>query len=159
MTLDELVPRLGLPLATLAYGVVSGFVPVVNAEIFLVAVSALAPPERLPLVVIMATLGQMVAKALLYLAGRGIVRLPLGRYRDSLEETSRRLERWGHRDLLVLVSSTTGFPPFYATTLVAGALRFPFARFLVAGAVGRIVRFSLVVAVPAVGRWLLGDGT
>lgn len=156
MTFAELVPRLGLLTATFVYCIASGLIPIVNAEVFLVAVAVTAPSSSAAGLVVMATLGQMVAKVILYLAGRGVLRLPLGRRRAALEAVRERFERWRSRDLLVAVSATTGFPPFYAATLVAGALRYSLPRFVVIGSLGRLVRFSLVVAVPQVGRWLAG---
>jgi membrane protein YqaA with SNARE-associated domain len=158
MNPDALVASSGLPLATFAYCVVAGLVPVVNAEIFLVAVAAMASRATLPWIVVMAALGQMVAKVALYLAGRGVVRLPVRRAAASLEAVRARVERWRSRDLLVLVSAVTGVPPFYAMSLLAGSLRFPLARFVALGLAGRLLRFAAIVELPAVGRWIVGSG-
>ena len=54
------------------------------------------------------------------------------------------------------LSSAVGLPPFFATAILAGTLKFPFPRFLVAGFLGRLLRFGLIVAVPALGRWVVG---
>ena len=48
---------------------------------------------------------------------------------------------------IVLTSSVVGIPPFYVTTMVAGALRMSFARWLIAGSIGRLVRFGAIVLV------------
>ncbi len=156
MSADDLVVRLGYPLATFVYCIVSGFVPVVNAELFLVGIAALAPREALPAVALLAAAGQMVAKCGMYLGGLGGARLPKGKRRETLERWHARVERWRSKDLLVLVSAAVGLPPFFVTSILAGTLRLPFARFLAMGFLGRLIRFGVVLAVPAVGRWLVG---
>src|SRR5512133_2425602 len=105
MSVEELVARVGLPLATFLYCIASGFIPVVNAEIFLVGAAALAPRSSLPLVVLVAAAGQMVAKTGMYLGGRGVVRLPSEKRKADLEALRAKVERWKSRDLLVLVSA------------------------------------------------------
>lgn len=154
--MDELVVRLGLPLATFLFCAASGVIPVLNAEVFLVGVAAVAPSSTLPLLALLAALGQMVAKSAMYLGGRGVVRLPKGKRKQDLEAVRARVERWRSKDLLVFVSAGVGLPPFFAISILAGTLRFPFARFLVAGFLGRLLRFSLALAVPPLGRWLVG---
>ncbi len=156
MSGEALLAELGVPLATFVYCIASGFIPVVNAELFLVGVAAVAPREGLVVVATLAAAGQMVAKSAMYLGGRGVMRLPSGKRKADLEAVRARVERWRSKDLLVLVSAVIGLPPFFATSIIAGTLRFPFARFLLAGFLGRLLRFGAVVAVPAVGRWILG---
>ena len=159
LTSGDLVVRLGVPLATFVYCVASGFIPVVNAELFLVAVAATSPHAALPAVAVLAAAGQMVAKSGMYLGGRGVVRLPKGKRKEDLEAIRARVERWRSKDLLVFVSASLGLPPFFATSILAGTLGFAFPRFLVAGFLGRLLRFGLVVAVPAIGRRVVGGGT
>ena len=48
---------------------------------------------------------------------------------------------------IVLTSSIVGVPPFYVTTVLAGALRMSFARWLIVGSMGRLVRFGAIVLV------------
>ncbi len=155
MSPEALVVRLGFPLATFVYCVASGFVPLLNAEVFLVGIAAIAPRESLPAVAALAALGPMVAKAGMYLGGRGVVRLPRGKRHEEIAGWQARVERWRSKDLLVLVSASVGLPPLFVMAVLAGTLKFPFARFLAAGFVGRLARFSVVVAVPAVGRWIV----
>ncbi len=155
MSPDALVAGLGYPLATFVYCVASGFIPVVNAELFLVGVAALAPREVLPAVAALAAAGQMVAKCGMYLGGRGVVALPKGKRHEDVARWQARAERWRSKDLLVLVSASVGLPPFFVTSILAGSLRLPFGRFLVAGYLGRLLRFGVIVAVPAVGSWLV----
>jgi membrane protein YqaA with SNARE-associated domain len=49
---------------------------------------------------------------------------------------------WVNAEFVVLMSSVVGFPPFIMTSLLAGAVRMNLARFLIAGAIGRLVRFG-----------------
>jgi membrane protein YqaA with SNARE-associated domain len=154
---DEIVTRLGIPLATFVWCMTSGLMPIVNAEIFLVGVAALTPSSRLWVIVATATAGQMIAKSLMYLVGSGVVRLPFRRERRlDLEAARERVARWKNKDLLVFVSAALGLPPFYLISILAGTLKLPFARFFAFGLAGRVVRFSLIVAVPPVGRWIAG---
>jgi membrane protein YqaA with SNARE-associated domain len=158
VTVDDLVVRLGLPLATFLYCVASGLVPILNAEIFLVGVAAISPDKSVAAVAILGALGQMIAKSGMYLGGRGMLKLPLGKRRADLDAVQARIERWRSKDLLVFVSASVGLPPFFAVSIFAGTLRFPFVRFMLAGFLGRLLRFGLVVAVPAIGRRFVGGG-
>ena len=153
---DEVILRLGIPLATFVWCMTSGVMPLVNAEIFLLGVAAVTPSSRLWEIVALATAGQMIAKTFMYLVGRGVFRLPLGKARLDLEAARERVARWRSKDLLVFVSAALGLPPFYFTSIVAGTLRFPFGRFFGFGLAGRMVRFSVLVAVPSRGRWVAG---
>ena len=63
--------------ATLAAAFLSGFLPLVNIEAYLLGAAALLPGAPPLVVVVPAALGQMAAKAVLFLGGRGLVRLPL----------------------------------------------------------------------------------
>jgi membrane protein YqaA with SNARE-associated domain len=64
-----------------------------------------------------------------------------------------RLERWRGRltrrrsspVAIVFLSSAVGFPPFFAITALAGALKLNFAGFLAAGTGGRLIRFAALV--------------
>ncbi len=146
----ELTMVLGLSGGSLALGLVSGLVPVINIEVYLLAVAALAPLDALLPAVVLTTLGQMLAKWLLYVAGSGAAspRL-LGNRAACLGPMKRRLERAPTAaTAVVLASAVTGLPPFYLISVAAGSLRFPLARFLLVGGSGRLLRFAAVVAVP-----------
>jgi membrane protein YqaA with SNARE-associated domain len=96
-----------------------------------------------------AALGQMTAKSLLYLAGRGLLRLPFQRTSDRIRKATARLAgAEGGAMTLVLVSALTGIPPFYGMSLAAGVLRLRFGRFLCVGCGGRFLRFAAVFALP-----------
>jgi membrane protein YqaA with SNARE-associated domain len=139
----------GLHLGTFAYCAMSGFVPFMNTEIFLLYVGSTASPADLPGLVVVSALGQMSTKSLLYCAGRGALKLPGGRYRDRIDALRARLSGGGRRvDALTFVSALTGLPSFYAISIVAGALRWPFVSFVLHGTAGRLLRFWAVLFLP-----------
>jgi len=151
---SDLVAILGLYGGTFAVSLIAGLVPLVNAEVFLFGLVRLAVDRssQLPMIVIAAAVGQMVAKIGLYHAGRGMLELPSGRsksrYRVKLELVRQKLESWKAKPYLVYgVSSVTGLPPFYLTVLAAGAMKIRFNAFLVIGLAGRLLRFAFLVAV------------
>ena len=131
-------------------GVVSGLVPVLSTEAFLLALAVVAPPGTLVPAMLLTTLGQLLAKLLLYLAGRGSSSLPLvERSRGRLAALRARLEkRRAGVAAVVFTSATLGFPPFYLVSVAAGSLRWPLARFLLVGGSGRLLRFAAIAAVP-----------
>lgn len=135
---------------TFLVSVASGFVPLVNVEAYLLLASATVGSREavLPLALV-AALGQMVAKVVIYLGGRGILRLPLGRYAERIERAKVRAERWeGSTGTLVLVSASVGLPPFYVITALMGMIRYNLTMFILLGLVGRFARFALVAAFP-----------
>ncbi|MDQ3698002.1 MAG: VTT domain-containing protein [Gemmatimonadota bacterium] len=133
-------------LATFAWCVASAVVPVINSELYLLAVAAAVPRALAVPLIVAATLGQMVGKSLMYFAGRGVLRLPGGRMKRIVGEVDRRYQ--GHAGLgagIILLSASLGFPPFYIVAVACGLVRVPFARFLLLGAIGRFARFAAVV--------------
>lgn len=136
-------------LATLLVAAVAGLVPVVNLEVYLIGVAALAPSSSpLPLAVA-AALGQMAAKSLLYLAGGRVLRLPLGRARPRAEDLRSRYASSRAGGLpVILASALFGVPPFYAVSVLAGAVRWRFSRFLTVGFLGRLARFGALLLLP-----------
>jgi len=125
-------------------GLVGGLVPLVNIEVYLAGVAVLSKSEAGP-VVLLTTIGHMLAKSVLYLSGRGVLRLPLGRGQAAIDRAVAALHRHPRRaDALVIVSAVTGLPPFYGTSIAAGLFQMPFLRFLIPATLGRLVRFALV---------------
>jgi membrane protein YqaA with SNARE-associated domain len=150
----DLVAMFGLYGGTFAVAILTGLVPVVNAEVFLVGLVRLAVDRssQLPAIVIAAAVGQMIAKIGLYHAGRGMLELPRGRHKDrhreKLATVRKKLDSWKAKPYLVYgVSSVTGLPPFYLTVLAAGAMKIRFNAFLAIGLAGRLLRFAVLVAI------------
>ncbi len=139
--------------ATLAAAFLSGFLPLVNIEAYLVGAAALLPGAPPLVVVLPAALGQMAAKGFLFLGGRGLVSLP-SRVRDRALAASARL---GTRrpPALVFTSALTGLPPFYVVSVAAGMLGFRPGPFLLAGLAGRLLRFGAVFALPGLLAWVI----
>jgi membrane protein YqaA with SNARE-associated domain len=146
----DLASVLGLLGGSVAVGAVSGLVPLLNTEAYLLGVAALAPRETLLPVVVLTTIGQMASKSLLYLAGSGAMSARLlGRRASGLDTMCSRLaQARAGLAAVVFASATTGLPPFYLVSVAAGSLRFSLARFLVVGGGGRLIRFGAIVALP-----------
>jgi membrane protein YqaA with SNARE-associated domain len=122
----------------------SAVFPWVNAEFVVLSfTTAASSPAAVALLIVVAAAGQMTGKLVLYSAGQQSWRLRSPGF-------ARQLERWQsrctanprHADRVVLMSSVVGFPPFIMSSLLAGAVRMNLARFLIAGAIGRLVRFG-----------------
>jgi membrane protein YqaA with SNARE-associated domain len=136
-----------IPLALLV-GLVGGFLPVVNVELFLLAATAAAgSPDRVALVLAAAT-GQMLAEATWYAAGTGALALPFPAARRRLATLKAASQRHHQVGNAVLVSSATlGLPPFALIGVWSGMVRVSLATFLTVGLAGRFVRFSAVVLI------------
>ena len=142
--IDSIEASVGIYLATLIISVLSGLVPVINGELYLIAAILVAgdPVVGLVLAVIVAV-GQMIAKIVLYYAARGAGALGRStRLGAKLERAQLLMERWRNKPLtLLFVSAVTGLPPFYLVSLLAGIVGIRFTTFLLLGLVGRVIRF------------------
>ena len=144
--------------ACFGLSVVSALVPWVNGEALLLSF-ALCARTRFALagLVVLASLGQMVGKCILYWGGRSSLRLENGRVAELTASWKKRLAASpSQASAVVFVSSALGIPPFYVITLLAGALHIRFGRFVGIGLCGRVVRFGLLVLIPrlALDLWL-----
>jgi membrane protein YqaA with SNARE-associated domain len=146
----ELTRVIGYCGGSFAVGLVSGLVPALNTEAYLLMIVALAPRGVVVPAVVFVTLGQMLAKALLYLAGSGALGSRfLSARGERLAGLERRLASMRTGAAAVLFSSAlTGIPPFYLVSVAAGSLRYSLARFLLVGGSGRLLRFAAIVALP-----------
>lgn len=147
---DHLLAMLGIYGGTFVVSIIAGLVPLVNSEVFLIALVRFAVDRssQLPAIVVAAATGQMVAKIGLYYAGRSLLELPRGRHKEKIETVRKKLESWKTRPYLIYaISSVVGIPPLYLTVLAAGAMKIRFKAFLVIGLCGRLVRFAVLVAI------------
>ena len=143
-------------LTTLGFAVASAVVPVLNIELYLIGAAALAPRGMAVPLVLAATIGQMIGKVVVYFAATGTVKLPGKRLRRALEGMNTHLRnRPRSGGALVFASAASGFPPFFIVTVAAGAARMNLAAFVVLGFLGRLVRFSVCVALPHLVKDLL----
>ena len=140
-------------IATLGTAFLSGFVPVVNIETYLVAATALMPGA--PALAAAAALGQMAAKTLLFLGGRGVVNVPSRQLERARDIAARFAARGRSAPALVFTSALTGLPPFYVVSVAAGMGGLRAGPFVVAGLAGRFLRFGAVFAAPAALLWVL----
>ncbi|MBN2409838.1 MAG: hypothetical protein JXE07_08880 [Candidatus Aminicenantes bacterium] len=157
MDFEALIARYGLYLTTYIVAVISGFVPVVNIEVFLVWVAALTPRSQAIGITLLATLGQMTAKTLMYLAGAGILKISVKKPGKKLQAVQMKMAAWQHRMGLFLFSSASlGVPPFYVVSIASGICRVPIAVFVTWGLAGRLIRFAVAVFFPHLLKGLFG---
>jgi membrane protein YqaA with SNARE-associated domain len=138
--------------------VVSGVVPLVNAELLVAGAAVAAPAVGVPLVAAVSTVGQMISKTLLFSLARWAPgRLP-EKGRAALERAAQAVERrGGAASSMVFTSAAVGLPPFYGVSLAAGALGMRLRTFVVSGGIGRLLRFAaLAWAARWVGAGFLG---
>jgi membrane protein YqaA with SNARE-associated domain len=147
----DLLQTLGLYAGTLVVCFLAGLIPLINAEVYLVGISiwAIKRPEQLPAIIILAAVGQMLAKVILYYAGMGMFELPSGKWKERIDRARAKLTRWEKQPYLVYASSASlGLPPLYLTTFAAGAMRINFTLFCLIGLAGRLARFGVIVIIP-----------
>ena len=147
----DLLQTLGLYAGTLVVCFLAGLIPLINAEVYLVGISiwVIKRPEQLPAIIILAALGQMMAKVILYYAGMGMLELPSGKWKEKIDRARTKLVRWEKKPYLVYASSASlGLPPLYLTTFAAGAMRINFTLFCLIGFAGRLARFGVIVTIP-----------
>ncbi|MHB0914650.1 MAG: hypothetical protein ACYC5A_04510 [Thermoleophilia bacterium] len=146
---NNLVAQFGVYTGTVIVCFISGFVPVVNAEIYLLLVAAMIPKSLFIPVLLLATIGQMSAKSLIYLTGKGVIHLPFKRIEKGVASMEKRMTDWESGiGTFMFVSAFSGFPPFYLSTFAAGAMRLRFNYFLLSGFSGRLLRFGVVMFFP-----------
>ncbi len=140
-------------LSCFALSIVSALVPWVNGEVLLLSLAALVTsPFHLAALVLLASAGQMLGKCVLYWAGRGVIPLSEGRVGRAVTAWRGRFEKSSSKQMgLVFVSSALGIPPFYVITILAGAFRVRFGRFIAVGTCGRLIRFGALILVPHLG--------
>jgi membrane protein YqaA with SNARE-associated domain len=134
----------------------SALFPWVNGEVLLLSLSALTrSPFYLAGLVLLASAGQMTGKCILYWTGRGTIPMKGGRIGKALNAWKGRFERSPSKSMgLVFVSAVFGIPPFYIVSLLSGAFRLHFGRFIAVGACGRLLHFGILVLIPQLGTRL-----
>ena len=152
----ELLSLAGIYVGTFLFCAMSGIVPLMNSELFMLYLGSIASHAQFPALIVLAALGQMSAKVVLYYAGRGVLKLPLGRGQAKIEALRVRLSKSGHAvGGVTFISALTGLPSFYAISVIAGTLGWRLSRFLAWGTAGRILRFSVLLLLPGVVKGIL----
>jgi hypothetical protein len=159
------IDEVGLVVLTVGVGLLSALVPLVNAELYLLAVVATASPVVGVSAVVGLAVGQVAGKACLFLAarrGRAAGERWRGRRTPRpprLEPAAwrRKLSQWtlGGLGLLdrglpaagvLFTSAAVGLPPLAVTTVAAGARQTPTSLFVACALSGRLVRFGVLAA-------------
>jgi membrane protein YqaA with SNARE-associated domain len=158
------VNGVGLFGLALGVGLLSALVPIVNAEVFLLAATASVSPVVGTAAVAGLAVGQVAGKLCLFGASRGSRTAVAHRRRRSWRASRPprwpRVRAWGDRGLglldrrlpaagVLLASASVGLPPLAVTTVAAGARRTPTALFVTCALAGRLARFG-VLAAPVV---------
>lgn len=152
MSAQQLIDWLGLYMGTIVFSFLSGMVPFLHAEIFLVTVGALVTSRwKLAVVALLSSLSQMVAKLILYGSGRGVLSMkPLSEKRMArLAALQARIQGYkGSVYSLLFLSAALGVPPLYLFAIVAGMMRLSLIRFFLVAFLGRTLREAVFVFFP-----------
>ena len=140
-------------LGVLGIGFVSAVVPLVNIEAYLGVRGSVSSAGSVWLLAFAAALGQMLGKLVWYYLGASSLSWRWVRRRVETPKAQERLARWRSRTHerpvvaggLVLLSASTGFPPFAILAVLAGQLRMQVWLFFSLGLVGRWLRFAAVL--------------
>lgn len=136
----------------------SGLVPVLNIEVYLVGAVFALDDGALVAMAVMAGLGQTLGKVPYYYVGRGSLSTPwLRRRAETPGKWAARAARWRHKAEerpvwgmgLLALSSFASVPPFMVISVLAGVVRMNLWWFCVVTFVTRTARFLLVVFAPA----------
>ncbi|MCY9785479.1 hypothetical protein KIK06_16455 [Nocardiopsis sp. EMB25] len=147
-------------LLAFAVSALSGLVPVINIEVYLVGAVALTDggAPTLAAMAAAAGLGQALGKLPYYYVGRGSISLPWLRRRAATPgRWTERAARWRDRAQeqpvwgvgLVALSSFASVPPFVVVSVLAGVVRQNVMVFFLVTWVTRTARFLVVVFAPA----------
>lgn len=143
----------GLYLSCFLLSIGSALMPWLNGEVLLLSFSVFATSRlQLALLVLLASTGQMSGKCILYWLSRRTIPIKKGRLGNSMNLWKERLERSPSKTIgIVFVSALTGIPPFYVITILSGAFRLHFGRFIAIGIFGRLLHFGVLILIPQFG--------
>lgn len=142
---------MGEALALLGVSVASALVPLINLEVYLIGLSALASDDRLWYLAAVGGLGQLIGKLIWYYLGANALRWGWVRKKVETPKAQAKLELWQRRvhdrpvvgALLLMVSGFSGFPPFAIVAVLAGQLRMNLVVFIMGTMVSRTLRFAV----------------
>ncbi|MBE2999909.1 hypothetical protein IDM40_14510 [Nocardiopsis sp. HNM0947] len=137
---------------------VSGLVPLINIELYLVGAVVAVDDGALVAMAVAAGLGQTLGKLPYYYVGRGSLEIPWfkrrartpGKWTARAETWRARAEArpvWGMG--LLAVSSLVSVPPFMVVSVLAGVVRMGPVAFCTITFLTRTARFLVVVLAPA----------
>lgn len=161
----DVLAAAGVVALSVGTGLLSALVPLVNAEVYALAVGATASPLVAALSAVALGLGQTGGKWVWYTSGRKGVEMrkrslrrqapaadggPDGPAEDGeragrLAVLTRRLHDRRSSAGIVLLSGSVGLPPLALVAVAAGATKMRLQDFLLCCLAGRILRFGLVL--------------
>jgi len=97
MNVSELISQFGLYAATLIICTVARAFPLLNTEVYLLSISTLLPKSlgELLAIVLLATLGQMLGKSLMFFATQGAIQFSLKQHTSTrLKKLSKKWKKW-----------------------------------------------------------------
>jgi membrane protein DedA with SNARE-associated domain len=149
--LDALDGFGGVYLAVFVLAILSGVIPITNAELAMGVLGAGSSYDwpKLVLLAAIAALGQSVTHASLFFTARGLAKAGAKR-RPKLEakiaKAHELAERWHKSEILLMVlGATVGIPPQVLVALVAGIIGIRFRIFAAIDILGRTARFTTIV--------------
>lgn len=141
-------------IAALIAGVTSGLLPIAFGEATALAAAAVPDLTLRAIVLVTFTTGHVAGKTLWYWLGTQEARVTHPGLRRRLDQARQVVNTHPTASFSVMLTSATiSAPPFQLTAIAAGIVRAPVAMFLVTAFIGRLVRFSVIAAVPSlIGR-------
>jgi membrane protein YqaA with SNARE-associated domain len=145
----SLITIFGLYLGSFVVGFIGGILPITTIEFFLLGASLIAPRNSLLLIVVLALIGQMIAKSLFYFAGRGVFKIAIKKNDKKAKKVINRFKKWENKTgTLIFISGFISVPPFYLTSFFAGSFKISYLKFLIWGSAGRLLRFVIIILFP-----------
>jgi membrane protein YqaA with SNARE-associated domain len=140
----------GEVLGLLGVSIASALIPLINIELYLVGLAAVAGGDRVWLLATVGGIGQMAGKVIWYYLGANSLRWAWVRKKVETPKAQAKLALWQRRTrekpllgaLLLFASGFSGFPPFAIISVLAGQLRMNLLLFIVVGLVSRTLRFA-----------------
>lgn len=157
---------IGWLLTTAGTAALGAVFPLVNIELYLLGVVSTVDGVSWWAFALAAAVGQVAAKTLFYVAGRGgfalgerlterLEKNRNGRWADWLDTFHRRTQEhpwWGMG--VLAISAVPGLPPYSLMCLLSGAAGLPLLGFLASSLAGRVGHFLIVAGAPGVLSWL-----
>jgi membrane protein YqaA with SNARE-associated domain len=146
---SPILGALGVYAGTFAIAAISSALPLVSIEMFLVGLTLVRGAGDAAAIIACATAGQVLGKLPVYYAVRRLGELP-GRQRKWVERIRAWATSTGVGSHAVLAASALlGLPPFSIISTAAGALAIRARTFCLVVALGRALRFALLVYLAA----------
>ena len=137
-------------------GFLLGALPAGAAEAIALAAGAIPSPRLRAAVLVAFTAGHVGGKMLWYALGRLGSRVRHAALRRWIDRAKTLAEKHPTLGLgVVVTSASVSVPPFHLVAIAAGIVRAPMAPFFLVAFAGRLLRFSVLAAFPALLRYVL----